>query len=304
MKDTRAVQGRIGVADRVKQLTITLDGPGVSESNVAVDDLTAVLTGVQGALRMMVEHLGGRTPGPGRPPAWVREQSALQLTATGTGSFVASLSLRGSSVGQANPDDLGPRALDALLGWDGREDTNLPRVVTDKLYDTSSGLSEGVRLWLGSAGHQRRIEVRRSEHVAPSRSEPESALLHGWLKEVNWDKGTAQLHDVMGGLTRLVFDSALNQKMQRLATRFVKVRGSGRFNAGDDWASVHVDSIRGTPTGRKPFDLETVLNDPNPKLFDPDRMVTASEPFDVDEFVRVIHEGRDVGREDYSDWSS
>ena len=120
------------------------------------------------------------------------------------------------------------------------------------------------------------------------------ALLHGWLKEVNWDKGTAQLHDVMGGFTRLVFDSALSQKMQRLATQFVEVRGSGRFNADDDWASVQVEGISGTPSGREPFDLDAVLKDPNPKRFDPDRMVTASEPFDVDEFVRVIHEGRDV----------
>ena len=117
------------------------------------------------------------------------------------------------------------------------------------------------------------------------------ALLHGWLKEVNWDKGTAQLHDVMGGFTRLVFDSALSQKMQRLATQFVEVRGSGRFNADDDWASVQVDSISGTPSGREPFDLDAVLNEPNPRLFDPDRMVTASEPF----VVRQAHYERGCG---------
>lgn len=127
-----------------------------------------------------------------------------------------------------------------------------------------------------------------------ARRETEVALLHGWLKEVNWDKGTAQLDDVMGGYTRLVFDSALSLDMRRLATQFVEVRGSGRFNADDDWASVQVDSISGTPSGREPFDLEAVLNDPNPRVFDPDQMVTASEAFDVDEFVRVIHEGRDV----------
>ena len=190
------------------------------------------------------------------------------------------------------------------MSWDGRDESNLPRAVTDKLYDTSSGLSEGVRLWLGSVGRERRIEVRRTEHVAPSQSEPETALLHGWLKEVNWDKGTAQLHDVPGGYIRLVFESALTLDMQRLATQFVEVRGSGRFNADDDWVSVQVDSISGTPSGREPFDLDAVLNDPNPKLFDPDNVVTASEPFDVDEFVRVIHEGRDAGREAASEWSS
>ena len=83
--------------------------------------------------------------------------------------------------------------------------------------------------------------------------------------------------------------------MQRLATQFVEVRGSGRFSADDEWVSVQVDSISGTPSGHEPFDLDAVLNNPNPKLFDPDNVVTASEPFDVDEFVRVIHEGRDVG---------
>ena len=136
--------------------------------------------------------------------------------------------------------------------------------------------------------------MKRIKRVAKSDPEPETALLHGWLKEVNWDKGTAQLHDVLGGYTRLVFDSALSLDMQRLATQFVEVRGSGRLDADDDWTSVHVEGISGTPSGREPFDLDAVVNDPNPKLFDPDRMVTAREPFDVDEFVRVIHEGRDV----------
>jgi hypothetical protein len=146
--------------------------------------------------------------------------------------------------------------------------------------------------------------VKRIKRVAKSDPEPETALLHGWLKEVNWDKGTAQLHDVLGGYTRLVFDSALSLDMQRLATQFVEVRGSGRFNADDDWASVQVEGISGTPSGREPFDLDAVLKDPNPKRFDPDRMVTASEPFDVDKFVRVIHEGRDVGKEGSPGWSS
>ena len=45
-----------------------------------------------------------------------------------------------------------------------------------------------------------------------------------------------------------------------------------------------------------PFDLETFLSAPNPKLFDPEKVVTASEPFDVEEFIRIIREGRDVER--------
>ena len=145
-----------------------------------------------------------------------------------------------------------------------------------------------------SLGNFRKVGVGCVTRLASSDPGAERALLHGWLKDVNRNKGTAQLHDVEDSYVRLLFDSALGQAMERLATQFVEVRGSGRFNADEEWISVQVDSISGTPSGREPFDLETVLNDPNPRLFDPDQMVTASEPFDVDEFVRVIHEGRDV----------
>ena len=45
-----------------------------------------------------------------------------------------------------------------------------------------------------------------------------------------------------------------------------------------------------------PFDLKSFLEAPAPKPFDPDSVVTASEPFDVEEFLRAIRAGRDVVR--------
>lgn len=39
---------------------------------------------------------------------------------------------------------------------------------------------------------------------------------------------------------------------------------------------------------------EDLLNNPSPKIIDLDDLVTASEPFDVDEFLRIIYEGRSV----------
>ncbi len=42
----------------------------------------------------------------------------------------------------------------------------------------------------------------------------------------------------------------------------------------------------------EPFDMEVFLNDPNPNVFDPEKVVRASEPFDVDEFIRFIHDAR------------
>ena len=57
--------------------------------------------------------------------------------------------------------------------------------------------------------------------------------------------------------------------------------------------SVHVEQLSETRSGSEPFDLDASLNDRNPKLFDPNDVVTASEPFDVDEFLRGIYEARD-----------
>jgi hypothetical protein len=61
-----------------------------------------------------------------------------------------------------------------------------------------------------------------------------------------------------------------------------------------------VEEIQGARSWNEPFNLEAFLNDPNPKIFDPDKVIRASEPFDVHEFIRVIREGRDVGREEDS----
>ena len=133
-----------------------------------------------------------------------------------------------------------------------------------------------------------------------SHSEPEEALLFGCLREVNWATGTAQLHDDGGGYVALRFEPSLGDDMRRLATEYVEVRGRGQFDKDDRWTSVKVEQVSGTRSWREPFDIDAFLNDPNPKIFDPDKVVTVSEPFDVDEFIRVIHEGRDAGYEEPS----
>ena len=47
-----------------------------------------------------------------------------------------------------------------------------------------------------------------------------------------------------------------------------------------------------THSRTEPFDLEAVLNDPNPKVFRRDKVVAASEPFDVEKFNEIIRQGR------------
>ena len=66
-------------------LIVTLDKPGTDESGVLVEDFQPVLEGVTRAVQLMVSHLGGRSPGPGRIPDWVRDQSRLRITASTDG---------------------------------------------------------------------------------------------------------------------------------------------------------------------------------------------------------------------------
>ena len=294
MSDAMLALGRRREDMVENQLYVTFDGATVSKHGVPVDDFAATLEGIQDAMRLMVEHLGDRRPGPGQPPKWVRDQSGLRIAAKHPGSLVAELVLEPPPDGQTYLDSFGPQAMVALQNWDGNEDSNLPRPVTDKLYEISQALSDGVRLWLGSADVPRKVEVKPREHAANPPRETADALLHGWLKEVNWEKRTAQLHRGAGDYVSLRFDSTLDDEMLGLATQYVAVRGEGSFNKNGEWTSVHVEQLNETRSWREPFDLDAFRNNPNPKIFDPGTVVRASEPFDVDEFIRIIRTGRDA----------
>ncbi len=208
--------------------------------------------------------------------------------------MVLDLEQQPQTTGQASLDDYGARAIAAIRTWDGSEDSTLPRVVTDRLYEAASSVPEDVRLWIGSSDDVQKVEIKRpSPDMRPDR-QVEEALLYGWLREVNWKLRTAQLHDFTGGYVRLGFDTALDDEMLRLATQYVEVRGAGRFGKDGEWTRVHVEHLSETRSASEPFDLEAFLNDPNPKPFDPNDMVTAGEPFDVGEFLRGIYEARDA----------
>ena len=119
-------------------------------------------------------------------------------------------------------------------------------------------------------------------------------MLYGWLREVNWEKGTAQLHDNVGGYVALRFDSELDAEMVRLATRYVKIFGSGRLNKPGGWTTVSVDAIHDTRSWDEPGDLTSLMEGSAGRVFDPETVVTAEEPFDVHDFIDAIHRGRDM----------
>ena len=123
----------------------------------------------------------------------------------------------------------------------------------------------------------------------------EKALLYGWLKEVNWDGRTARLYDADGGSVRLSFGPEFDIEMRRLATEYVEVRGRGRFDDRDEWVEVRVEQLNETRSLSEPFDLDAFLNDPNPKVFDPQTVVPidlTDEEFEA--FLNTIRQGREA----------
>ena len=123
----------------------------------------------------------------------------------------------------------------------------------------------------------------------------EPALVEGRLMEVNWAYGTAELHYIPQRVVPLRFDPSLNDDMRRLATQYVEIRGRGRFNDNDEWDIIYVEQITSTQSCSEPFDLEAFRNNPNPKIFDPDKIVTidlTEEEWEA--FHRVICEGRNI----------
>ncbi len=279
------------------QLHITFEGPRVGEDGLAVGDLQKTLTHVQRALRLMVGHLMGADRSRQRKPSnLVRDHGALRLVRTSPGSFVAELKLSPPPGAQHGLLDCGARALNDILNWEGDQGPSLPQGVVNELMAVGNDLSAEIDLIrLGSPGAERSLTLTRTTYIRdPGMSEEVNATLQGRLMMVNWKRRMAQLHSHGDDYVRLRFDAELDDDMQRLATQYVDVEGRGQFDGDGNWVVLHVEQLRETRSWSEPFDLDELLNDPNPKLFDPENVVRASEPFDVDEFIRAVREGRDA----------
>ena len=279
----------------MNQLFVTFEETDDSSDGVQVDNLVTALEGIQDAVRLLVQHLGDRQPRPGQPPRWVRDQSTLRLSSTHAGSFITELTIAPPPDGQQYLENYGEQAIEALISWDGEEDSTLPRPVTDRVYGIKSSLGSDVRLWLGGPDDRKKTEIKDRGEAPTQISANEPALLYGWLREVNWDRHTAQLHRSAGDYIPLRFDPRFDGDMLSLATTFVEVSGQGRLNQHGNWTSVQVQRV--SPTGSKlePFELEQFLDDPNPKAFNPEEIVHLDlNDEEFEEFLRAIREGRDA----------
>lgn len=139
-----------------------------------------------------------------------------------------------------------------------------------------------------------------NQQLIPPPALAEPVMLYGHLQAVDMNRRTAQLRLYKAEPVNLEFDAGLAPAMGALATEYVKVTGRGRFSDSETWSTVQAEQISHAGGRGQPCDVKDFLNRPNPKRFDPDKLVTVSEPFDVDDFNQVIREGRDVGRGEVS----
>lgn len=279
------------------QINVVFEGPETGEG-VPLQDLNKTLQSVQRAVRLMAAHFAG-VGIQGRPPEWLRLQSSLWLRNVFPGSFGATLALSPSE-SRAGDGNYGAEALDAILGWDGHDDS-LPVGVVKSLNAIGISLSSNIQqVQLGDPYNKGRSVVirrkpreRRRIPAALPRDMQTEALLYGRLLEVNWSNGTAQLHRYGEKAVVLRFDPSLYEAMHELATRYVKVIGIGSFNRDDEWETVTVHEITAEHSEIDAFRAR------EPRVFDPARATSYyrhddDDPIDIEELIRVIYEGRDV----------
>lgn len=281
-----------------ERIDVAFKGPDEKDHSVPVDDLRKTFDHLQRALWLMVSHLEGATTETGRAPAWVRRGVIIRLTGTSTGSLVAELSISALTGCRPSVEDSTQKALDRIMRWVPEEPDSLPEAVARELYSIGRNLSREVAyVRLIDPANHIHVDIQRNERDPETQSKAptgvdigqvSSAVLHGRLQEVDWDQRTARLDRYRERSVRLRFDASLDEDMHRFARQHVEVRGRGRFDTKDRWSSVDVEEISGGGLTGEPFDFEAFRGNPGPKVFDPDKVVRATEPFDVDEFMRFV----------------
>ncbi len=305
------------------QLNVTFEGPDTADG-VSISDLNKVLTRVQRAMRLMVEHLADVESKTGRPKGWVRRESELKISGTSPGSFNVGLELASPSHNSALLEQnyaLGSEAISRILNWRPDLDQSysaqqerdmaymsqewideplLPDNVAAELLNIYKGVSRNIgSVSLGGRQDKRRVVIPRSKSARTLRKSTriiDSAVIWGYLRSLDWPNKTGRLERIMGKPVPLKFAEGLDEDMRRLANRYVQIRGKGKLDeVADEWIDVSVNSITGTRNKFEPFDRKELLDRPI-KPFDPESLHSLSpdDDFDVDEFIRIIREGRDV----------
>ena len=288
-----------------QKLHVSFNGPAISENGVSLDDLHQTFKHLQNAHWLAVSHLESATTPTGQPPAWIKRNCGLRLMRISPGSLTAELAVTPLTDARASFSDPSHKAIDLIMQWPPENNNPPPAPIAKELSRLAKSLSPKVdSVSLYYPDNNCILDIPRNDQAkqdthdsAPAKTLAENitAILHGQLIIVDWSSRTAQLNRRTGPPVTLQFNAAMDDEIHRLARVSVEVKGQGHIDSNDKWGIVQIEQIESTQSFNQPFDFEAFLNRPKRKVFDPDDIVTASEPFDVDEFLRGIYEARGGG---------
>lgn len=86
------------------------------------------------------------------------------------------------------------------------------------------------------------------------------------------------------------FAPELTHQIDALKDRFVEIQGLGSYDTSGRLVEVELTDIR-----HESDEIDQMLADDQWHQFNPDNLVRADEPIDVDDFLNDIYEARQVG---------
>jgi hypothetical protein len=279
------------MADR--SFLLIFEGSDVDERGVPFDQLVAVFEHCQTAVRRMAEYRSLKSNSPTNIKELFRDAGTLRLKGTRQGSLVAEIEL----AEQTTLVDLGIDALDDVLA--GAEDpfALLPPLVAREIAAIPESLRAGVNTVTLRGGRRNRVvrltgdaRFQEPEKLVPP---PDRVTQHGRLMEVDWSKGTAELH-TLGGIVPLDFEESEADAMQANARRNVTVRGIATFSNEGRVIKLSVEVVGGMIDDMSYWhpDVAEDIERQSIQPFHSPKDVQLSDSTDADEFLEAIYGGR------------
>ncbi|UPT73251.1 MAG: hypothetical protein M0D55_15375 [Elusimicrobiota bacterium] len=226
-----------------------LIGPAVENHRLSVDDFERLIHNIQ----LVVKRLGQRIAGQegkrqGRIAKDIESSCSLDIVAIKAGSLEVQFGLPKPQTQPHLFGDIGVNAIESLLdgmsmidknsdGWPKDFDPS----VTDPMLEVGRILNHGVNeiefKYAGTKRGQRKVrytsKLRTRIEKRIETASPEELIIYGFLLEVDFKDKTAEIHEPLGNVIRISFESVLEDVILSGARKQVKVIGIGeRDRAG------------------------------------------------------------------------
>ena len=220
---------------RAERIVIRNEGVIINDRTVTITfsgqlDIAVVFPAVEAfgdAFRLMIRHQHDVVTG--HRPAYpaLLSASALRLDSVSAEPCSVTLAIAPPAplgkLGDAPPD-----GLSALLTGANADVHGLPMEVAFPLRQIVAGLPDGINA-VTVAGPAGLPTLKLTQELFDDGvAQVETVRCYGRLQEINWSRGTAELHSPVGK-TLLAFPGTLAERMHEAGNRYLKVVGKGEY---------------------------------------------------------------------------